>query len=98
MRASPGAEKVQSALHPEKLWSLVIGRGFNSRHLHHVMVATSRCHSSFEGARSWGALLSYAVRPGPVETAHSPCAVGARCALDGVGPRWKGGNLSLIHI
>ena len=34
MRASPGAEKLHSALHPEKPWSPVIGRGFNSRHLH----------------------------------------------------------------
>ena len=46
MRASPGAEKSLSALHPEKSWSLVIGRGFNSRHLHHFVVATSRCRLS----------------------------------------------------
>jgi len=34
VRASPGAEKIQSALHPEKSWFIVSGRGFDSRHLH----------------------------------------------------------------
>jgi len=29
-----GAEKIISRLHPEKSWFLVIGRGFDSRHLH----------------------------------------------------------------
>ena len=35
MRASTGAEKIHSALHPEKSWFTVSGRGFDSRHLHH---------------------------------------------------------------
>ena len=32
-----GAEKLFSRLRPEKPWFHVIGRGFDSRHLHHVM-------------------------------------------------------------
>jgi len=32
---STGAEKIHSALHPEKSWFTVSGRGFDSRHLHH---------------------------------------------------------------
>ena len=35
VRASTGAEKIHSALHPEKSWFTVSGRGFDSRHLHH---------------------------------------------------------------
>ena len=34
VRASAGAEKIHSALHPEKSCSVVSGRGFDSRHLH----------------------------------------------------------------
>ncbi|KSW21662.1 hypothetical protein ATM99_13885 [Cellulomonas sp. B6] len=34
-----GAEKISCGLHPEKPWSHVIGRGFDSRHLHHDALA-----------------------------------------------------------
>jgi len=33
-----GAEKIHHGLHPEKPWFHVIGRGFDSRHLHHEVV------------------------------------------------------------
>jgi len=45
VRASTGAEKIRSALHPEKSWFTVSGRGFDSRHLHHhghVALVTSQ--------------------------------------------------------
>ena len=64
MRASPGAEKSHSALHPEKPWFLVIGRGFNSRHLHHfrgghvTLFAVRTCKRA---SRSRDALFAYAV-------------------------------------
>ena len=51
MRASPGAEKSRSALHPEKPWFLVIGRGFNSRHLHHSWWPRHAVARQHEGGR-----------------------------------------------
>ena len=49
IRDSPGAEKLPSALRPEKSWDHVIGRGFDSRHLHPMFVVQThdgRCLSS----------------------------------------------------
>lgn len=39
VRACPKAEKHLSALRPEKSWSFIGGRGFDSRHLHHLCVS-----------------------------------------------------------
>ena len=69
MRASPGAEKIHSALRPEKPWLCDDGRGFDSRHLHH------QCHVIAPQLRSAKAA------PGEIRGRPSSCAWGRRCPL-----------------
>lgn len=74
MRASSGAEKIHSALHPEKPFIDINGRGFDSRHLHHQRARhTVRTPSLMAGqvCETWltrNTVRSTATFPGDADT------------------------------
>ena len=86
MRASAGAEKSHSALHPEKPWFGISGRGFDSRHLHHFAVghpSTTARHTQRAARSIWAALvvLAAVTALAAVAALASLTAPAARAAL-----------------